>query len=291
MIDNYKDWELIGMGIHDLEIRVANAELKVGKCQKTITRHEQQLEKKENSGITGYEIESKKSDIKGATQKLEDAERILQNWKDKLNIEIEKERFLEGNSPQVIKDFLEDWKEKAYEWHIKRYEAYRVYRAKLEDEKEAAQLNYIKTALEYKDHVGEDGELTTELTWVLRRPTRGLEKNLKELGLDWRSIRDKEEAFAGQTVLRMCGYRNKIERLDWLATEIEKEKKEKMMDLITRIYKEVGAITDATGLQVSANGNLDGVIDGEDGKAQIRTIEAGGWRIQCFHYRTIIRKL
>lgn len=76
-----------------------------------------------------------------------------------------------------------------------------------------------------------------------------------------------------------------------MMSDIAKEKDRKYDDLIERIVPITGTITDASNLYVGPKGDLNGWIDGEKGSAEVRTIGAGGWNIQCYHWRTLIRKL
>lgn len=286
--------------INVLKEKVQKATEKVEKCKGTIARHEKARDKKMQAvlkefgiDLTGkskeeieeirepyrttesswvfYEVISKIKDIVGANSKLRVAQEILENWESKLNVEIEKERFLEGNAPQIIKDFLERWKKMAYDWHIKRYDDYQVFKVKIDKESKEAK---IKVGVP-------EGHF----------PSRTQEELLKEMKLDYRSVEARKANFAGQSVLKMDTIRNEEERLVWLEKDLEAEKKAKMLDLINRINAVVGTITDAQYLSVSPEGNLNGYITGEKGKAKIETIGAGGYNIQCFHYRTLIHKL
>lgn len=277
--------------IEVLKEKVAKAKTNVEKRKATIVRHENQLEKKLNALIKrGYDVsdlkaikgnfgesdvywevndvEKKLDDIKGAEKKLKEAETILANWQGKLDVELEKERFLNDEAPQVILDFLNDWKQKAYEWHIKRYEDFLIFAKKLREEEE---------------------ELRKSLQGLTSR--REQREKLKEHGLDFSSIEQRKRQFAGATVLRMAGIYDEEQRLKWLESVLEEERKAKMLDLINRINTVVGAITDASKLEVNEKGNLDGFITGEKGKAKIETVGAGGWNIQCFHYRTLVHKV
>lgn len=309
--------------INNLKEKVAKAGEKVAKCKGTIERHQKQLDKKnqvvlkqgivldlsskqkvedvqmEHRQTDLYweisEVKGKLEDIKSATHKLQDAEQILENWKSKLNVEIEKERFLEGNAPQVIKDFLEEWKEKAYKWHVKRYDDYIQLIRTLKADAKAIKYEYIKnTQMDevkaYQERWNETEEQAIE--WLLQhKRLNDLEKLLKEKELNYESINKRGINFAGATVLNMATIRNEEERLSWLNKDLEAEKKAKMLDLIYRINAVVGTITDATGLRISNKGNLDGFILGEEGKAKVETIGAGGYAIQVFHYRTLVHKI
>lgn len=83
-------------------------------------------------------------------------------------------------------------------------------------------------------------------------------------------------------------------RYGWDEAELEKQltkditnKYFKLIDEVTAI---VGEITDATNLSIRV-GELNGIIIGTKGKAKIETIGAGGYNIQCFHYRTLIKEV
>lgn len=75
-----------------------------------------------------------------------------------------------------------------------------------------------------------------------------------------------------------------------LRKELEQEKKVKYDDIINRANAICGAIKDATGLSIGEKGELNGLVIGERGNARINTIGAGGWNIQCFHFRTLIHE-
>lgn len=255
----------------ELEVKVSKAQEKVAKIEKTIERHSQQLEKKKKNNADAYEIKWKEEDIKGATRKLKDAQSVLENWQNKLKKAIEEEMFLEENTPQVIKDFLENWKTMAYDWHVKRFHDYKIFVKELDQKVEEAKLECIKSTSDYSENI--------------------MYNYLIERGLDYRSIRDQKINFAGAMVLKMCEFRDEAERLAWLEKELEEEKRRKMFDLINRIIAITGKITDASLLEVSPKGNLDGIVKGEKGMVNVQTIGAGGFNIQCFHYRTLVHKV
>jgi chromosome segregation ATPase len=65
----------------------------------------------------------------------------------------------------------------------------------------------------------------------------------------------------------------------------------KRIDLFARCSAVVGLITDASNLKVASNSSLNGFIIGEKGKAEVETIFAGGYNIQCLHYRVLVKKI
>lgn len=76
-----------------------------------------------------------------------------------------------------------------------------------------------------------------------------------------------------------------------IRTLIENDKQIKIIQLTMRVTDVVGTITDARNLSVGEKGDLTGIIVGEEGKARLETISAGGWNIQCYHYRTLVTAL
>lgn len=79
----------------------------------------------------------------------------------------------------------------------------------------------------------------------------------------------------------------------WNEVELEKQLikdiTNQYFELIERVTKITGEITDATNLHIRV-GELNGYISGKEGKAKVETIGAGGYNIQCFHYRTLIKE-
>lgn len=129
----------------ELKEKVLKAEEKVTKCKATIERHKAQAEKKRNLIISkGWnpdydrycrqgnteeeqnesywlmcEYEWKLEDIKTATQKLKDAEIILSNWKEKLSKQLEIERTITFEMPEIFIQCQEFLAKKWAEYDIK----------------------------------------------------------------------------------------------------------------------------------------------------------------------------
>lgn len=68
-----------------------------------------------------------------------------------------------------------------------------------------------------------------------------------------------------------------------------------ILDLVNRVTKITGPITSWSGLHLTqGNGGwsvLNGIVDGEDGKAEVETILAGGYAIQRLHCRTLVKPI
>lgn len=126
------------MTVKDLKIKVQKAEEAVQKAQKTIERHTTQMEKKlkvvldhgwdpedrycregtaeHNDAYWAIcEYRDKVQDIKGATEKLEDKIRILNNWKARLEAAEAKEQKFLMEVPECMKtmmqELIRDWDE------------------------------------------------------------------------------------------------------------------------------------------------------------------------------------
>lgn len=76
-----------------------------------------------------------------------------------------------------------------------------------------------------------------------------------------------------------------------LDQHLQIEAENKYDNIVNRAVEITGKILDATDLSIGSTGELNGIIVGKNGKAKIETIGAGGYNIQCFHFRTLIHKI
>jgi len=73
---------------------------------------------------------------------------------------------------------------------------------------------------------------------------------------------------------------------------IHKERESKETALISKVEKKSGKIIDASGLRVSnLNGQINGLIKGELKTVKVETIDAGGYNIQCYHFRVLVKEV
>lgn len=74
----------------------------------------------------------------------------------------------------------------------------------------------------------------------------------------------------------------------------ERDGKNLILDLLKRVTKVTGAVVDWSGLHLT-RGNvgavLNGVVIGEEGKARVESILAGGYNIQRLHVRVLVKSL
>lgn len=121
-------------------------------------------------------------------------------------------------------------------------------------------------------------------------PRKDVDEFLHERGLDYYQIQRKLKGEGDGVTFRLLEIHDEQEREAWLERTMEEEKRAKLLDLIGRIMSTVGTITDATALRIGPEGDINGYIEGTEGKAKIQTIGAGGYNIQCFHFRTLIHE-
>ncbi len=76
-----------------------------------------------------------------------------------------------------------------------------------------------------------------------------------------------------------------------MQNDLKEEYNRKYDYIIEKTNDIVGEITDASYLSIDEKGNLNGYIIGTRGKASVNTIGAGGYNIQCYHFRTIIHEM
>ena len=251
----------------ELEQKVIDAESRVAKREAVLKKHNSQLAKMIEKGADRFDVSIKREDIKSATSKLAEAREALANWKDKLNTRITRDAYLEANTPEILKDFLENWKQHAIGY-------YREKRIRFEKYREL-----------YKGRELTDYDLAN--LW----PRRDVDAFLSERGLEYHQIQKKLREAGDQITLRLLEIRDEDEREAWLEKTMDEEKRAKLLDLIGRIMSTVGTITDAATLYIGPEGDINGIIVGTEGKAKIQTIGAGGYNIQCFHFRTLIHEI
>ncbi len=276
---------------NDLREKVINAEAKVAKRTAVLQKHREQLAKLIQKGADQFDIHIKQSDIESAVDKLEEAKKILANWQAKLNERVTADDYLEANAPEILKDFLENWKQHAIIYYRKRRIDFIEFRKDLRAQERAARLEALQTlpSLERARKLCEGREVT-DYDLANLWPRKEVDEFLHERGLDYYQIQRKLKEEGDGITSRLLEIHDEQEREAWLERAMEEEKRAKLLDLIGRIMSTVGTITDAAALRIGPEGDINGYIVGTEGKAKIQTIGAGGYNIQCFHFRTLIHE-
>ena len=216
--------------------------------------------------------------------KLKELEQVRDNWKAKYDAKVAEDNV---EKVAVIWDFLTEWESKCIEWYknnAKRYfelsqtfpEDYEQYKmeydethVKPDDSDYSAKKRYDNFRRAYLNQYKENYFSTIP----------ALTREITHIQYDYKDGRRGEA----------LNYRIDEEKLNKV---ISQEKERKYKDLVARVQSVVGTITNAANLHIgNQNGELNGYIEGTNGKCSVETISAGGYNIQCFHYRVLIHKL
>lgn len=225
-------------------------------------------EKKMETIIDEYDLRWAKDDLKTSQSKLKDLEIQLENLfklQGKEHAKNEVERI------PVVEEFLEQWKIKVIEWFKVDYQRLKDY-----------QKDIRKKEKELEEWKTENG-----IHFYNNKEVREKEK---ELGIDYKTKAEKlHRSFHNLTLKLYQDAGNKWEKE--LEKEIEKDKNNKRQFLISRVKEITGQITDAKGLRIGMNGEINGLIVGIKGTAKVETISAGGYNIQCWHFRVLVKEI
>ena len=209
-------------------------------------------------------------DLRCTTNDLAAAEKMLADYKNQLDSEIEK-----SNSRNVtaIIEFLEQWKSRVTSFYKESFE------------------EYIVAIHEWRAYDAEYTRWSNDFGYTLRK------ENREEYDKRYNEYKNKRDEFSRKWnfLSGYVGYDRTDEGIHYF---FEENKFKKMLDqdanakydfIIERTNAIVGEITDASDLSVGDKGDLNGIIIGTKGKASVDTIGAGGYNIQVYHFRTLIK--
>ena len=176
------------------------------------------------------------------------------------------------NSMTSIDLFLESWWGDAMDWYLDKFRTYQ-------------ELFQIK-----KDLMDEYGYHSVRFNQVLADDYLEASENLKKF-----MSRIGNESAKG--LIQMMFYHehqhrinpSKVSSYDFLADILNKEKQRKKLNLIARIEKKAGKMVDTRGLTLGVDSNLNGLVIGDKETVSVHTIYAGGYNIQCLHFRVLVK--
>ena len=241
--------------IEFLQQRVEGKEKELDKLNKKMDR----ILKAEASGWQDNPYYYHEIDKKYTARDIEQAQKALEDYKAKLAKEQEKAN---SRNVKAIVDFLEAWKNRVREYHIN-----------CVPEFIKARETWYQVARDHVDWWNSGG---------FKEPKEAREQKDRE-------YREAKKDFHSTWGWLIPYMENDTIDTDLLDKELKKEADAKYDDIINRTNDIVGTITDAAGLKIGKKGDLNGIIIGEQGKAKVQTIGAGGYNIQCYHFRTLIR--
>lgn len=235
--------------------RIAGKKAEIEKLEKKLAR----ILKAKESNWQNNPYYYGENDLKWETKHLEEAKAALAKYEADLATETEKDN---SRNVKAVIDFLNAWAKRVYGWYEERFAAYPI---DLEE--------YYRKDREHADWHNNGG-------WK--------DPNKAEINKEFSEYR---KAFHAKWASLYPYVERRTFNGEKLRKELEQEKKAKYDDMIARTNIVCGTITDATGLSVGEKGELNGLVIGERGKARIETIGAGGWNIQCFHFRTLVHEV
>ena len=247
--------------IEFLNKRITGKEKEVEKLQKKMDR----IHKAE---ATNWEINPyyyNEYDLTRTQRDLDAAQKALDGYKADLAKETEK-----ANSRNIkpILDFLEAWKEHVRKYYEDSFPRYLAARAEYY-EADKAYCDWYNSLARRKAPVEEQ---------KARRKKH--DETRKAFYAAW--------IYIEQYVIRRGG--EDALDTDRIRKDLDREADVKYDDIIERTNRITGTITDASGLSIGGKGDLNGYIIGERGTAKVTTIGAGGYNIQCYHFRTLIHE-
>lgn len=196
---------------------------------------------------------------------------MLKKYEEQL--EREREKAASRNIKPIL-EFLERWKDHVRIWHENAIPQYIRARESLKEAESAhrtCRSKYFHTPVKERDKE------------AFERVKSSYDTARKDFASAWSRYEDYLLPERDPDAEYSC--RINYELLD---KDLNREVELKYDDLVERTNAIVGEITDAGGLRVGEKGDLNGTIKGTRGNASVTTVGAGGYNIQCFHFRTLI---
>ena len=219
----------------------------------------------------GYDLD----DLRSALRDMDDYVATLNKYKNALVAAEAKENKLSEERVKIIWEFLLQWKAKAADYIRDNTRFIRLY---YDTDKEHCEM--WNNSRKYIEEMGREE----------------FKARLKELENEVQHYKACVHPIASQVYSYHKDSINE-ELLDKILTE---EAEAKYLDMIERVTDITGEITDASNLEISPQGDIDGIITGKDGVAKIQTIGAGGYntgrivnvkRGPIFHFRVLVRRI
>lgn len=187
-----------------------------------------------------------------------------------------------SQSIAVVEEFLAQWRVRAKEYYNKMNAEYYLQRENKYDITED-NLKFLKVFTwdnkrKYTDE--KVAQILAELPTMARYMQDNITSDIAYQKLErWKKIVGRGLA----DLVSRYDYDEYIEKF------LDREVDSKRRKLISRVEKKVGEIIDASALYIGVNGEINGVVVGTKDKAYVNTIYAGGYAVQCLHYRVLVK--
>lgn len=208
------------------------------------------------------EIDYANNEIKYWNKSMRDTEKKINKYEAQL---AEFKGMLEGRIKEypIVRKFVNDWRDRC-----------------------VAHINNEETI---KAMLSDYNDMTREIVFI--------ESSAKESGEDsmktyrkTKALRAKFEKEWGFVSVYYSFYKNELD-VERLERDYNREADRKYDKLIEDVEYYVGEITDISELRIGGDGNLNGIVVGKNGKVKVQTILAGGYNIQCLHYRCLLNRI
>lgn len=222
-------------------------------------------------------------DLKCTLRDIEEVQKALENYKSQLAAE--QEKAASRNVPVII-EFLNNWRERVLEFHLEKFKEYY-------DEKQHVKELYNKVA----DRIYSRDETPDRVAYdtakdIFHKKCYGYYERVNFINR-WGKPDHTDKKVKDGEYEWLKPYINEPtldEAMAKFKKDVDKEWIRKYDFIIERTNAIVGQITDASNLKIGAKHDLNGFIIGTKGTAKVQTIDAGGYNIQCYHFRTLINK-
>lgn len=226
-------------------------------------------------------------DLKYCLKDLDEARKALVKYQDQLKAETEKS--MSRNVPAIV-EFLNGWKSRVLDWYINSENGL----IDFYNEKDRVHELYQKCrgSYYYNERTPEYQEYNAAETSFRRKRIGYFEK--QEIVDRWGKKRMQEVKIREgeyEWIREYTGEATFQEAHAKLLKDLDQEWNRKYDFIIERTNAIVGVITDASHLRIGEKGDLNGYIIGTKGTAKVQTIGAGGYAVQCFHFRTLINPM
>lgn len=252
--------------------------------EKEISKLEKKLERILKAESTNWEVNPyyySESDKRWTERDLNSAKDSLEDYKKQLEVLIQKNA--SRNVPAIL-DFLKIWKEKVIARYTEGLDEY------FKEHNEVRRLGREYWDTPYGDPNRKEKEQVYETARdIFHGKCHGYYERryfTNRWGKqDYKDVKVKDGEYEW---LKPYNQYDENEAYKRLQKDVEEEANRKYDFIIERTNRIVGQITDASGLYVSDNFELNGIIIGTNGKARVETITAGGYNIQCLHFRVLV---
>lgn len=264
-----------------IQKRIAGKEKEVERLEKKLVR----IRKVEASGWEDNPYYYDERDLRWAQRDLEAARQGLEKYRAELKAALEKAN--SRNVPAIL-EFLEMWKQRCTEFYGDGLNSY------FSEKQHVRSLYCALSDTAYKSPEYEAAKAAyEEANAAFRCKVRGYYEVFTYTDR-WGALRKGEQKVREgeyEHLKPYIGEQTPEAAMQRLAKDLNEEANRKYDFIIERTNAIVGEITDASGLSIGSKQDLNGFVVGMRGTAKVQTIGAGGYNIQCFHFRTLINKI